>query len=58
MMPRNSLKIDPLTPAIGAEISGLDLSQPLSDPDFEVLSDSWAKHQVLFFRDQGELTPT
>ena len=33
-MARNSVTITPVTPAIGAEISGLDLSQPLSEEDF------------------------
>ncbi|MFT6582264.1 MAG: taurine dioxygenase [Alphaproteobacteria bacterium] len=57
-MSRNLPKIEALTPSIGAEVSGFDLSQPLSDADFAVLSEAWATHQVLFFRDQDELTPT
>ena len=44
-----------LTPAIGAEISGVDLTQPLDDATLAALRDAWLRHLVLFFRDQ-ELT--
>ncbi|MBL4720884.1 MAG: taurine dioxygenase [Alphaproteobacteria bacterium] len=57
-MTRNSLTIEPLTPVIGAEISGLDLTQPLSDSDFDMLNKTLAERQVIFFRDQDQLTPT
>lgn len=56
-MARNSVTITPVTPAIGAEISGLDLSQPLSDEDFKTLNETLAERQVLFFRDQEKLSP-
>ncbi len=49
------LKIEPVTPAIGAEISGVDLTRPLDDATLAELKDAWARHLVLFFRDQ-ELT--
>ena len=42
--------------ALGAEIVGLDLAQPMDDPTFAAFCDAWHKYQVLFFRDQ-ELTP-
>ena len=41
-----------LTPAIGAEISGIDLSRPLSNSDVSELHDALMAHQVIFFRDQ------
>jgi taurine dioxygenase len=41
-----------VTPAIGAEISGIDLSRPLSNSDVNALHDALMAHQVLFFRDQ------
>ena len=51
------LDVRPLSPLIGAEIHGVDLSAPLSPP---VVADiRWAlnTHHVVFFRDQ-QLTPT
>jgi taurine dioxygenase len=41
-----------LTPAIGAEISGLDLARPLSNSEVSALHDALMAHQVIFFRDQ------
>ncbi|MBO0684795.1 MAG: TauD/TfdA family dioxygenase, partial [Candidatus Dormibacteraeota bacterium] len=45
-----------LTPRIGAEISGVDLSRPLSEEQFQAVHDALMEHQVIFFRDQ-RLTP-
>ena len=42
--------------ALGAEVSGVDLSKPLSKPDLAELRKLWLEHLVLFFRDQP-LTP-
>lgn len=42
-----SLQMKPLSPAVGAEIRGLDVSQPLSDASFEILLDYWHRHGVL-----------
>jgi alpha-ketoglutarate-dependent taurine dioxygenase len=42
----------PLTGTIGAEITGIDLRQPISDDLAGFLKDALARHQVLFFRDQ------
>lgn len=56
-MARNSVTITSVTPAIGAEISGLDLSQPLNDEDFNTLNETLADRQVLFFRDQAKMSP-
>lgn len=38
---------------IGAEIHNVDLSQPLSDTDFEIIYNAWIEHEVLVFRDQN-----
>lgn len=48
-----SLTVRPLSPALGAEISGVDLSQPLSDAAFNAIHDVWLKHQVILFRGQS-----
>jgi len=45
-----------LTPCIGAEISGVDLSRPLGEELFRAVHDALMEHQVVFFRDQA-LTP-
>ncbi|MGH8631604.1 MAG: TauD/TfdA dioxygenase family protein, partial [Burkholderiales bacterium] len=41
---------------LGAEISGVDLSQHLDDGTFTTIWDAFFEHQVVFFRDQ-RLTP-
>ena len=46
------LTASPVTPAIGAEISGIDLSQPVSDALFEEIHRALMEYQVIFFRDQ------
>ena len=42
--------------ALGAELSGVDLSRPLSKADLAQVRKFWLEHLVLFFRDQP-LTP-
>lgn len=46
------ITITPLSPACGAEISGVDLTKPLSEPVFQAIKAAWAKHLVLVFRGQ------
>jgi taurine dioxygenase len=46
------IKVTPLSPACGAEISGVDLSKPLSAHEVEAIKDAWGKHLVLVFRGQ------
>jgi taurine dioxygenase len=48
---------EPYTPAIGAVIHGLDLREPLDALAQEELRRALAEHQVIFFRDQEDLTP-
>jgi taurine dioxygenase len=55
-MAERSFSVKPLTPAIGAEVSGIDLGQPLSEDIAEVIYRALLDHLVIFFRDQ-ELTP-
>lgn len=51
-MPYETIEVRKLTPAIGAEISGVDLSGPLSNAQASELHDALMAHQVIFFRDQ------
>ena len=55
-MPEQEFTIHSMTAPLGAEVQGLDISQPLDDLTVEQLTEAWIEHKVLFFRDQ-ELTP-
>jgi hypothetical protein len=44
------LTITPLGPYIGAQVSGLDVTRPLSDNQFEQLYHAVLRHQVVFLR--------
>lgn len=44
------IQIKPSGCALGAEIIGADLTQPLSDTDFAFIRDAFYTHEVLFFR--------
>lgn len=48
----STLRITPLTKAIGAEVGGIDLREPLPDEAFDALQQALLRHQVLFLRDQ------
>ena len=41
-----------LTPAIGAEIQDIDLSEPVSPDTLDKIYDALIEHQVIFFREQ------
>ncbi|HWD32076.1 taurine dioxygenase [Pseudomonas caricapapayae] len=47
-----SLTITPLSTALGAQISGIDLSRAINDEQRDTIEQALLKHQVLFFRDQ------
>jgi taurine dioxygenase len=47
------IRVVPTGKPIGADIVGVDLSQPLSDSDFSVIFDAWMDRQVLRFRGQN-----
>lgn len=51
-----ALDVRPVTPLTGAEIHGVDLSQPLAEPTKEAIYDAFLRWKVLFFRDQ-DITP-
>jgi taurine dioxygenase len=46
------LHIAPSSPHIGAEISNIDLTQPLADAQVAELRRAFIQYQVIFFRDQ------
>jgi taurine dioxygenase len=50
------LTVLPVTPALGAEVSGIDLSQPIDDALRDEVTAALDEHLVLFFRDQ-RITP-
>ena len=50
--PYEAISVAKLTPIIGAEIGGVDLSQPLGNHTIEEIHRALAEHLVIFFRDQ------
>jgi taurine dioxygenase len=44
--------VTPLSVALGAQISGLDISQPLAPQERDTIERALLEYQVLFFRDQ------
>lgn len=51
-----ALSIAPLTPTIGAEISGIDLSKPMTADLLAALRQALLEWKVIFFRDQDITT--
>ena len=49
------IRVEPLTPTIGAIVHGVDLAQ-LNEATFAEIHAAWMQHLVLFFREQ-KLTP-
>ena len=52
----SDIGIHPVSGALGAEVTGVDLTKPLDDQAAGVLRRAWLDHLVLFFREQA-LTP-
>jgi taurine dioxygenase len=52
----STISVQPLTPAAGAEITGVDLSRSLDDASRGAIHQALMDHVVVFFRDQ-EMTP-
>jgi len=50
------VEVEPVAGALGAEISGVDLSGPLDEATVAAIRRAWLEHGVIFFRDQ-ELPP-
>jgi taurine dioxygenase len=51
-MPYQTIEVRKLTPHIGAEISGIDLSRPLGNQQFQEVHDALMENLVVFFRGQ------
>ena len=49
---RNAIEVQPVSPALGGEVRGVDLAAP-TDAIIESLRDALAVHSVLFVRDQS-----
>jgi len=47
-----ALSVRPLSQAVGAEITGIDLSEPLDDTTVAAIRAALLEHLVVFFRDQ------
>lgn len=47
-----AISIRRLTPVLGAEITGVDLTRPVSDADFSAIEDAFESHSVLVFPGQ------
>ncbi len=50
---RSGITVTPITKHIGADISGIDLTQDISDAQFAQIHDAWMQHHVLRFRGQN-----
>ena len=48
-----SLTVVPLSPALGAEIKGVDLRKPLDEATIKAINDAFDRHIVVVFRDQA-----
>jgi len=51
-MEAQTLRVSPVTPLIGGEVSGIDLANTPDEATFNRLKDALTEYQVLFFRDQ------
>ena len=54
--PYETIRVDTLTPIIGAEIEGVDLAKPLSNRMVDEIHRALAENIVIFFREQ-RITP-
>jgi taurine dioxygenase len=52
-MEYQTIEVTKLTPHIGAEIGGVDLSRPLGNQQFQEVHDALMENLVIFFRDQN-----
>jgi len=51
-MPYSTITVTPMSPHIGAEITDIDLTKPLSEKQVAELHEAFVQYQVLFFREQ------
>ena len=49
---QTALEVRQLSPTLGVEILGVDLSKPLSDAFFDRIYEAFLRHQLLLFREQ------
>ena len=47
-----AFRVKPLSPHVGAEIQGIDLTKPLDEAQVAALKEALARHGVIFFYDQ------
>lgn len=47
------IRVTPVSGAVGAEVTGVDLAAPLDDTAFATVREAFHAHGVLFFRDQA-----
>jgi taurine dioxygenase len=52
----SQIDVQPISPRVGAEIHGVDLTRPISDQVFSEIENAYREYGVIFFRDQT-LTP-
>ncbi len=52
-----AVTVTPLSDACGAEISGVDIRDPLPAADAAVIRQAWLDHLVIVFRGQEDVTP-
>ena len=48
-----TVEVSAITPGIGAEVTGLDISQPMDKKTIARLRELFLRHLVLVFRDQA-----
>ncbi|RWA54250.1 hypothetical protein AU476_10705 [Cupriavidus sp. UYMSc13B] len=51
--PMTRITVKPLASSLGAEVSGVDLRQPLDHDTLSELQEAWGRHLVLRFRGQA-----
>ena len=54
---QTQLEITPFEPALGAEVRGIDLAGGVDAETYREIRAALLEHQVLFFKDQTEMTP-
>ncbi|NCW38814.1 MAG: TauD/TfdA family dioxygenase, partial [Betaproteobacteria bacterium] len=47
-----NIQIQPVSYALGARVTNIDLSKPVSSSDLKMIQDAWTQHVVLIFPDQ------
>jgi len=53
-----AVTITPVSPVLGAEITGIDLAAGIDDAAFATIHQAFLDHGVLFFRNQSRLDPS